>query len=115
MMSDTENIELVALFDFERLNSENYPENERYGEGSIRIGVDKVPETAEDFTEIAKAIFKNGGYAQVAVKSVFFDDDGLFSALKSPDKVDNSYVIDQAGEAGILDEDEVVIGEVVDD
>lgn len=112
------NIELVALFDFERLNSEQYPEDERYGEGSIRISTDKEPETAEDFTEIAKAIFKKGGYAQVAVKSVFYDDEGLFENLGAPPKegtVDNSYIIDQAGEAGVLDGNEVIIGEVVDD
>ena len=111
------NIELVALFDFEVLNSEQQPEDKRWGEGSIRITTDKEPVTAEDFQEIAKAIFKKGGYAQVAVKSVFYDDDGLFNALNKPDPViDDSYVIDQAGEAGILDgEHDVITGEVVND
>lgn len=112
------NIELVALFDFERLNSEQYPETERYGEGSIRLSVDKEPETQEDFQEIAKAIFRNGEYSQVAVKSVFHDDEGLFNALGEPEPVvDDSYVIDKSGEAGVLHSDtpDVIIGEVVDE
>lgn len=110
-------IDLVAIFNFERLNSEQYPEDQRYGEGSIRIKTDKEPKTDEDFTEIAKAIFKKGGYAAVAVQSVFYDDDGLFNALGEPQPViDDSYVIDKSGEAGVLDtEPEVIQGEVVND
>lgn len=106
--------ELVALFDFERLNSEQYPEDERYGEGSIRISTDKEPETEEDFREIAKAIFRNGQYAAVAVKSVFYDDAGLFSKLSKPDSVshDRKHSVEQKKTATF---DEIVQGEVVDE
>lgn len=112
------NIELVALFDFERLNSEQYPEDERYGEGSIKILVDKEPKTQEEFDEITKAIFRNGQFAKVALKHVLHDDDGLFSNLGAPgQEVDDSYVIDQSGEAGVLTEGEpdVIAGEIVDE
>lgn len=103
--------ELVVLFDFERLNSEKYPENERYGEGSIRISTDKEPETEEEFKEIARAIGKNGNYSAVAVKSVFYDDNGLFSALKKPEPVSH----DRKYAANNKPENEVLQGEIVDE
>lgn len=106
--------ELVAIFAFERLNSQQYPEDERYGEASIRISTDKEPESQEDFDEIAKAIFKKGGYAAVAVKSVFYDDEGLFNHLEKPDPVshDKKFAVQQKKTVTF---DEVIQGEVVDE
>lgn len=103
--------ELVVLFDFERRDPKQYPENERYGEGSIRISTDKEPETEEDFKEIAKAIFRNGQYNAVAVKSVFYDDNGLFSALEKPIPVSR----DRKHSVNNKPENEVLQGEVVDE
>lgn len=112
-MSD---IELIAMYNFERLNSEQYPEDERYGESFIRISVPREPETVEDFQEVTKAIFRAGKFSQVALMSVFHYDEELFDKLtNSAENVDNSYVIDQVGEAGVLDQPETIVGEVVND
>lgn len=112
-MSD---IELIAMYNFERRNAEQYPEDERYGESFMRISVPRLPETVEDFNEVTKAIFRNGEFNQVALMQIFHYDENLFSKLvEAHEKVDNSYVIDQAGEAGVLDQPETIVGEVVDD
>lgn len=111
--------ELVALFAFKRLNAEEYPEDERYGEGSIKIVAEREPETQEDFTEIAKAIFQKGEFEEVAVTKVFYDDENLFKNLvapnetSSPDIIQPTYIITDSGPAGIMDD--VIEGEIVDE
>lgn len=106
--------DLVALFDFEKLEPES--EEKRYGEGSIKIEAEWEPKTEEDFLEITKAIFRRGGYAQVALKHVFYDDNDLFSRLNNPEAAandENEYHIDAKGSAGVLDD--MITGEVVDE
>lgn len=103
--------DLVALFDFEKLNPDS--EDKRYGEGSIQINTEREPESEEDFLEITKAIFRRGGYAQVALKHVFYDDNDLFSRLQKPETSNDTYNLDATGPAGILDE--TIPGEVVDE
>ena len=44
------------------------PESHRWGNGSIPINTDKIPETDEEFKEIARHIGKIGGYERVAIQ-----------------------------------------------
>lgn len=57
----------LAHFGFELPLTELRPEDQRHGTGSIPINVDKEPETAEEFLEIARYIGKQGGYSKVAI------------------------------------------------
>lgn len=57
----------LAHFGFELPLTEIRPEDQRHGTGSIPIQVDKEPETAEEFLEIARHIGKQGGYSKVAI------------------------------------------------
>lgn len=73
----------IANFAFTRPESALRPKDQMHGIGAIRIQTDKVPETAEDFQEIAKVIFRSnpGQYATVGVESLeptdtFIDDSG---------------------------------------
>lgn len=44
------------------------PDNQRWGNGSIAIQTDEIPETEEQFKEIAREIGRLGGYEVVAVQ-----------------------------------------------
>lgn len=57
----------IAHFGFELPLTELRPADQRHGTGSIPINVDKVPESAEEFKEIARYIGKKGGYSRVAI------------------------------------------------
>lgn len=102
--------ELVVIFVGERLNSEQLPVDERYVEGSIKIDTDREPKTQEEFDEISKAIGRKGKYKAVAVKQVFYDDEGLFSKLPKPDTSDQSRVGPKTATI-----EEIIQGEVVDE
>lgn len=57
------------------------PDDQRWGNGSIPINTDKVPETKEEFLEIARHIGKTGGYDTVAITKIdptdhFIEDSG---------------------------------------
>lgn len=57
------------------------PEDQRWGSGSIPINTDKVPESKEEFLEIARTIGKQGGYERVAITKIdptdhFIEDSG---------------------------------------
>jgi hypothetical protein len=69
----------LVHFQFAHPKSDLRPENQRWGSGSIPINTDKVPETDEEFMEIARHIGKLGGYERVAVTKLdptdhFVDD-----------------------------------------
>ncbi|QFG12287.1 Hypothetical Protein OBI_RACECAR_192 [Arthrobacter phage Racecar] len=73
----------LANFAFTRPESALRPKDQMHGVGTIRIQTDKVPETAEEFQEIAKTIFRAnpGQYETVALESLeptdtFIDDSG---------------------------------------
>jgi hypothetical protein len=103
---------LVALFDFERLNPAD--ESERYGEGSIQIFAEREPKTQEEFDEVTKAIFRNGNYAAVGLKHLFYDENDLFANLQKPTGLpSDDYKLDAKGDTGILDD--IIQGETVDD
>jgi hypothetical protein len=69
----------LAHFAFTRPDSAFLPENQRHGVGTVRIQTDKEPETAEEFQEIAKTIFRSnpGQYDTVGVTSLETTDDFL--------------------------------------
>lgn len=91
---------LIVLFSFERANSQWFTEENRYGEGSCKVWTEREPETQEDFTEIAKAIFDREKYSQVGITKVFYDDNDLFVNLKNPEKPID-FKIDANNSAGI--------------
>lgn len=57
----------LAHFGFELPLTELRPEDQRHGSGTCPITVDKEPETAEEYKEIARTIGKQGGYSRVAI------------------------------------------------
>lgn len=57
----------LVNFSFAHPKSDLRPEAQRWGHGSMPINTDKVPETEEDFKEIARTIGKQGGYERVAI------------------------------------------------
>jgi hypothetical protein len=71
----------VAHYSFAFPKSDLRPEDQRWGNGSIPIQTDKVPETKEEFTEIAREIGRLGGYGTVALTKLdptdhFIEDSG---------------------------------------
>ena len=62
----------IAHFAFELRGAENLPETERHGFGTIPIVTDKEPKTQEEFLEITKMIFRQGGdrYEKVGLLGV---------------------------------------------
>lgn len=71
----------LVHYQFAYPKSELRPEDQRWGNGSIPINTDKVPETDEEFMEIARTIGKQGGYERVAVTKIdptdhFIEDSG---------------------------------------
>jgi hypothetical protein len=71
----------LVHYQFAYPKSDLRPEDQRWGNGSIPINTDKVPETTEEFTEIARTIGKQGGYERVAITKIdptdhFIEDSG---------------------------------------
>lgn len=69
----------LVHYSFAHPKSDLRPENQRWGSGSIPINTDKVPETEEEFLEVARVIGKTGGYERVAITKIeptdhFVDD-----------------------------------------
>lgn len=69
----------LVHYSFAFPKSDLRPEDQRWGSGSIPINTDKVPESKEEFLEIARHIGKLGGYDTVAVTKIdptdhFVDD-----------------------------------------
>lgn len=79
MSSPTHNF--LVHYSFSYPKSDLRPEDQRWGSGSIPINTDKVPETDEEFMEIARTIGKQGGYERVAITKIdptdhFVEDTG---------------------------------------
>ena len=71
----------LVHYSFSFPKSDLRPEDQRWGSGSIPINTDKVPETKEEFLEIARTIGKQGGYERVAITKIdptdhFIEDKG---------------------------------------
>lgn len=71
----------LVHYQFAYPKSELRPEDQRWGNGSIPINTDKVPETDEEFMEIARTIGNQGGYDRVAITKIdptdhFIEDSG---------------------------------------
>ena len=47
---------LVVTFEYEPIGSDSLPEDQRKGVGAVTVSVDKLPETVEEFREIARTI-----------------------------------------------------------
>ena len=60
----------LVHYQFAFPKSDLRPEDQRWGTGSIPINTDKVPETPEEFKEIARTIGKEGGYERVAITKI---------------------------------------------
>jgi hypothetical protein len=58
----------LVNFSFAHPKSDLRPEDQRWGQGTIPLQTDKIPETEEEFKEIARHIGKLGGYEVVAVQ-----------------------------------------------
>jgi hypothetical protein len=58
----------LVKYNFAYPQSDLRPEDQRWGHGSIPINTDKVPETDEEFKEIARHIGQLGGYERVAIQ-----------------------------------------------
>ena len=58
----------LVHYNFAFPKSDIRPESQRWGTGSIPINTDKIPETDEEFQEIARHIGKLGGYERVAIQ-----------------------------------------------
>jgi hypothetical protein len=67
----------LAHFAFTRPDSALRPDNQRHGVGTVRVQTDKEPETAEEFQEIAKTIFRSspGQYETIGLTSLETTDD----------------------------------------
>lgn len=57
----------LVHYNFAFPQSDIRPESQRWGNGSIPINTDKIPETDEEFKEIARHIGQIGGYERVAI------------------------------------------------
>lgn len=66
----TPSYNFVVHYSFAFPESGLRPEDQRWGNGSVPINTDKVPETDEEFKEIARHIGKLGGYEMVAITSL---------------------------------------------
>ena len=69
----------LVHYSFAHPKSDLRPEDQRWGSGSVPVNTDKVPETDEEFKEIARHIGKLGGYERVAITKLvptdhFVDD-----------------------------------------
>lgn len=49
-------INLLVTFKYEALGSESLPEDQRTGVGAVNVSVDKLPETIEEWREVARTI-----------------------------------------------------------
>ena len=58
----------LVNYSFAFPKSDLRPESQRFGRGSIPINTDKIPETDEEFKEIARHIGKLGGYERVGIE-----------------------------------------------
>lgn len=58
----------IVKYHFAHPVSDLRPEDQRFGTGSIPINTDKIPETEEEFMEIARYIGHLGGYERVAIE-----------------------------------------------
>lgn len=71
----------VAHYSFAFPESGLRPESQRWGNGSVPIQTDKIPETDEEFKEISRYIGGLGGYEVVALTKLeptdrFIEDTG---------------------------------------
>lgn len=83
----------LVRYGYEKLDAAELPEDQRWGFGTIPINTDVVPQTEEEFQEIARTIGHTAGYEKVAILSI-------------EDKNPTTLEID--------DSDEVLEGEIVD-
>lgn len=58
----------VVKYSFAFPASDLRPEDQRFGKGSVPINTDKIPETDEEFKEIARYIGHLGGYESVGIE-----------------------------------------------
>lgn len=96
---------LVAYFEFEVQNPEEFDEDKRAGEGTMQIWVEREPETVEEFNEVTAQIGRGGKFGKVRLLSLFHDENGAFTDLKN-NSVDTSeeYSLDAAGDMDIVAE-----------
>lgn len=77
----TPSYNFLVHYSFAHPKSDLRPEDQRWGNGSIPVNTDKVPETDEEKKEIARHIGKLGGYEVVAITGIeatdhFIEDSG---------------------------------------
>lgn len=60
----------LVRYGYEKVNAEELPEDQRWGFGSIPINTDVIPQTEDEFQEIARTIGHTGGYEKVAILSI---------------------------------------------
>jgi hypothetical protein len=71
----------LVYYSFAFPESDLRPDSQRWGNGSVPINTDRVPETDEEFKEIARHIGQLGGYERVAITKIeptdrFIEDTG---------------------------------------
>jgi hypothetical protein len=80
-------INLLVSFEYETLGSESLPEDQRTGVGAVDVSVERLPETIEEFREIARTIgklrtpektedYKSVNILQIAVLDKIIPDSG---------------------------------------
>lgn len=97
-------LNLVAYFEFEVQNPENYEKAERTGEATIQVRVEREPETVEEFNEVAKQILRNGKFGKVRILSLFHDDNNAFENLKNTSTSSEDYTLDAIGDSNVVED-----------
>ena len=57
----------LVHYQFAHPKSDLRPKSQRWGSGTCPINTDKIPETEEEFLEVARVIGTTGGYERVAI------------------------------------------------
>lgn len=75
-------INIVVNYGYQKLGAAALPETERWGFGKMHLATERMPETEEEFEEVARTIGLAAGYEAVAIQKVapldlILDDDGL--------------------------------------
>lgn len=83
-----------AHYAFQVADSEDKPEDERWGFGRVPIETEVEPTTDEDFKEIARTIGRKNGYDTVRLQHVTAVDDAKMSGSGEDDVLEGTVVGD---------------------
>lgn len=95
---------LVAYFEFEVLNPEEFDASERAGEGTMQIWAEREPETVEEFAEVSRQIGLAGKFGKVRILSLFHDDNNAFQNLKTKSLTSADIKLDAVGDTDMVED-----------